>query len=129
MKELVQTNKKISVITMVLIAFTCFSQKPTALQWETKTYDFGKITKGQPVTATFNFKNNGDSPLLISEVKTTCGCTVASYPKEAIAPGKEGTIVATYNASKPGAFNKSLKVLANVDQGMVVLKLKGEINK
>lgn len=88
-------------------------------------HDFGKIEQGIPISHTFKFENKGDAPLIISNVKTSCGCTASEYSKEEILPGEMGYLKATYNASKTGHFNKSLTVSSN--GGDVVLSIKGEV--
>jgi hypothetical protein len=95
--------------------------------WSTTSHDFGKITMGVPVTHEFTFINTGEIPLIISSVQASCGCTVTSYSKDPIAPGSEGFVRATYNAAKPGQFNKTLNVNANTEQGVVQLSIQGEV--
>lgn len=81
--------------------------------WEQEIHDFGTITQGVPVSIDFKFKNTGSSPLIISEVKTTCGCTTPFYTKDPIMPSKEGKIKAQYNAAAAGTFNKTITVRTN----------------
>jgi hypothetical protein len=96
-------------------------------KWEETTHDFGKIDQGKPVSTEFTFTNSGTTPLVISNVKGSCGCTVTEYTKEAIAPGKTGNVKATFNAAAIGAFNKSIRVTANVEGGSETLMIKGEV--
>ncbi len=108
------------------------SGTPSAMakfKWEETTHNFGKIDQGKPVTTEFKFTNTGSTPLIISNVKGSCGCTIAKYTKEPIAPGKTGTVSATYNAAAMGAFNKSVRVTANVEGGTETLFIKGEVAK
>ena len=97
------------------------------IKFEKLAHDFGSIDKGKPVTASFSFVNEGDEALVITNVKTSCGCTVSDYPKDPIAPGKSGTIKATYNAAKGGAFTKTVKVFTNENPEPLMLTLKGEV--
>lgn len=111
---------------------TIASGNPSSMakfQWEETTHNFGKINQGTPVSIEFAFTNVGKVPLVISGVKASCGCTVAEYTKEPIAPGKKGTVKATYNATAMGAFNKSVRVTANVEGGTEVVFIKGEVVK
>ncbi|MFA0961263.1 DUF1573 domain-containing protein [Roseivirga sp. BDSF3-8] len=101
--------------------------RESAIKFAKRTHDFGAVDKGEPVTAAFSFRNEGDTPLIITEVKTSCGCTVSEYPKEAIAPGEAGVIKATYNAAKTGAFTKTVKVFTNDRSEPMLLTLKGEV--
>lgn len=108
------------------------SGSPTAMakfKWEKTTHNFGKIQQGKPVSIEFTFTNQGTSPLVISNVKGSCGCTVTKYSKEPIAPGKTGNVKATFNAAAMGAFNKSVRVTANVEGGTETLFIKGEVVK
>lgn len=99
-----------------------------AFGWEeAQTYDFGKITKDEPATHIFKFTNTGEEPLIISNAKASCGCTVAGYTKEPIPPGQSGEIVATYNAKKPGPFQKGITVTSNASESVITLYLKGEV--
>ena len=98
-------------------------------EWEETTHNFGKIAKDVPVTHEFSFTNRGETPLIISNVKGSCGCTVTDYTKESIAPGESGMVKATYNAAKVGTFHKTVKVTANTEDGPVVLSIKGEVLK
>lgn len=96
-------------------------------KWTETTHEFGKIPQGKPVTAEFKFKNSGEAPLVISSVKGSCGCTVTDYTKEAVSPGKEGVVKATFNAASAGVFNKTVTVTANVEGGSETLTIKGEV--
>jgi hypothetical protein len=98
-----------------------------AFKWVETTHDFGKIPQGKPVTVEFKFTNTGKVPLVLSQVQASCGCTTPDYSKDPIAPGKVGTIKATFNAGAVGAFNKSVTVNANVEGGATYLILKGEV--
>jgi hypothetical protein len=102
--------------------------KPTAsITWKSTTIDFGKIEQGKPVSAEFEFTNPSLAPLIISSVRPTCGCTIADYPKEPLAPGKSGKIAVTYNAASSGAFTKTILVTTNAEEGQVALVIKGEV--
>jgi hypothetical protein len=102
--------------------------KPVSgMAWKAKTIDLGKIEQGKPVTVEFEFTNPSMVPLIINDVKPNCGCTVADYPKEPVAPGKSGKIKVTYNAASSGPFTKSTSVSSNSEEGMVQLIIKGEV--
>jgi hypothetical protein len=98
-----------------------------AFAWTETAFDFGKIKQNTPVTHEFRFVNKGAEPLFITSVQASCGCTVAKYSKDAIAPGAEGFVTATYNAASKGVFNKSVTVNANNQDGVVVLAIRGEV--
>ncbi len=97
-------------------------------QWATATtYDFGKIKQGVPATYEFKFTNKGKVPLLVTNAQPSCGCTTPSWTREPVMPGGEGHIKATYNASAPNMFDKTITVTANVEGGVVMLHIKGEV--
>ena len=97
--------------------------------WAQTTFDFGKIKVNIPATHEFTFTNSGNIPLVISSVKASCGCTVADYSKDPIAPGTKGFVKATYNAANVGQFTKTVTVNANTAEGVVVLTIKGEVTQ
>jgi hypothetical protein len=95
--------------------------------WDNTTHDFGRIKQGTPVTHEFKFTNSGKTPLVITNVQASCGCTTPDWSKEPVMPGGQGFIKATYNAASPGAFSKTVTVTANIETGFVQLTIKGEV--
>ena len=96
-----------------------FAQKTAAdvAKFASETIDLGKVKQGVPATATFVVTNVGTEPLIIEQANPTCGCTMGDYTKSPIAPGKTGTITATYNAAAANHFDKHLTVkFAGVDE-------------
>jgi hypothetical protein len=90
------------------------SARYTSIQWLDSAKDFGTITEGQKVEVSFRFRNTGATPLVITQVRPSCGCTIADQPKEPIAPGAEGHITATFNSDGHAGVNrKTLFVTAN----------------
>lgn len=96
---------------------------------EKDVVDLGTIQKNKAVDVEFTFTNNGKMPLVLKNVRTSCGCTEVSFPREPIMPGKTGTISVTYDASDSGTFNKKLTVLDNTKEGMHVLSIRGAIKE
>jgi len=117
-----------------LLLLLCFALAATAanaqgvLSFEKETHDFGTIAEGTQATYEFSVKNVGDQPVIISEVKPSCGCTTPTWTKEPILPGKTGIISAIYNsAGRPGAFLKAITVTSNAEATTQVLYIKGEV--
>ena len=103
-------------------------RKAAEITFDKTEHDFGKLLQGEVVSYTFHFTNTGNAPLLISKVNTSCGCTVGEYSKEPIAPGKKGTIKATY-ASKGhhDIQTRSLTVTSNTNPSSTVLRIKANV--
>lgn len=87
-------------------------------------HDFEDITQGETVEHVFKFSNSGNSPLIVNNVLTTCGCTAPEWPKNPIAPGEEGEIKVRFNSSgKIGRQNKIITIQSNVEGGTTRLKI------
>jgi hypothetical protein len=91
-------------------------------------HDYGSIVYGANGKVDFNFTNKGATPLVISDVKSSCGCTTPSWSKEPIEPGKQGTITVVYNTTLPGPFNKTVVVYSNANNSPVRLEVRGKVN-
>jgi hypothetical protein len=103
------------------------SQLPS-FKFEQELHDFGKILQGETVSFPFKFKNAGKSDLIITDVSTSCGCTVPSYPKTPIHPGMTGEIRVSFNsAGKRGFQNKNIVIIANTQPNTTVLRIKAEV--
>jgi hypothetical protein len=90
------------------------SARYTDIQWLDSVRDLGTVPEGQKLDVSFRFRNSGASPLVITQVRPSCGCTIADQPKEPIAPGGEGKISAVFNSvGHPGINHKTLFVTAN----------------
>lgn len=85
-----------------------------AIEFAKVLHDFGKVTEGDVVEHIFKFKNTGDAPLIVSNARASCGCTVPQWPKEPIAVGGEGEIKVRFNTNKkPGKQRKTVTITAN----------------
>jgi len=123
---------------LFLIAFIAtsvtatYAQKGPKIEFKSDTVDYGTTSKEKDNgVRTFEFTNTGDAPLIVTDVKSTCGCTVPTKPKDPIAPGQTGKIDVKYNMN-PGPIRKTITVQSNavnVPGGTVALKLKGEVVK
>ncbi|MCS7073866.1 MAG: DUF1573 domain-containing protein [Bacteroidia bacterium] len=101
--------------------------KKTTVQFDAMTHDFGKIIQGEKVTHRFKFKNTGNNPLIIKDVKPSCGCTTPDWTKDAVMPGNSGFIEVQFDSEgKKGMQNKSVTVTANTDS-VIILNFKGEV--
>lgn len=92
------------------------------------SHDFGEVQEGTKAVHEFVFKNIGDGPLIISNVRASCGCTTPFWTKEPVLPGKTGVITASFNSqNRPGAFNKSISIISNTTEPNKVLYIKGMV--
>lgn len=109
--------KKLSLLLFAVVSCMLCMAQPK-IEFENTTHDFGKIKEeGGKVSGKFVFKNVGNEPLELTNVRPGCGCTAANYTKGAIAPGETGYIEATYNPyNRPGVFNKNIRVTTNEPQ-------------
>ena len=99
----------------------------SSIVWKSETIDVGAIPQNTPKPIIFEFKNTGKTAVIITNVQGSCGCTATNYTKTPIAPGKSGTVTATYNAVNPGAFTKTVSVTTNSETTIKTLTIKGTV--
>ena len=123
--------KKIVSILVLLIGFTAFAQNGASIEFEKETINYGEVVKGvDNGIREFIFTNTGDAPLVIKDVKSSCGCTIPEWPKTPIEPGKSDKIVVKYNMN-PGPISKTITVMTNATNkpsGIVPLRIKGNVS-
>ena len=125
----------ISALVAFYMALSCSqTPQPTAdqkeravIEFETTEHDFGNIPRGGDGTYEFVFKNTGEAPLILTNVRSSCGCTVPEWPKKPIKKGKEASIKVRYNTRIIGGFSKSITVYSNAGDTPVVLRIKGRV--
>jgi hypothetical protein len=112
--------KKVTLFFSLLFVTVLISQNANAqivsgakIEFSKETHDYGTVKYGADGTCTFDFTNTGTEPLIISNAKGSCGCTVPEWPKEPIAPGATGTIKVSYDTKRPGAISKSVTITSN----------------
>ena len=128
------SGKKDSVLSGNLVQNPNTLSNSTAklpeLTFETTSHDFGKLKEGDEVEYDFRFTNTGEAPLLISEVKASCGCTTPDWPRGVIKAGESNVIKVVYNSKgHPGEFNKGIVVTANTYPNQTTLKISGVVFK
>jgi len=98
------------------------------ISFEKDFHDFGKLYSGEQVTYSFKFKNTGKSILVISNVSTSCGCTVSTFPKQPIAPGEGATIDVSFDSNgRHGLQSKSVTVFTNTQPPVTTLRIKAQV--
>ena len=125
-------RKLVLLFAAVLTSALTFAQEGAKIQFtaENNTIDYGIVVRGEDNgLRTFEFKNIGDEPLIITDVRSTCGCTVPSKPTEPILPGQKGKIDVKYNMV-PGRISRTITVESNATNytnGVVPLRIKGQV--
>lgn len=100
------------------------SSKFPVLEFDEMEHDFGEIEAKTPVETVFSYKNTGDAPLVITDIKTSCGCTVPEdWSKEPLAPGEAGKFTVKFNGSGANKVSKTITVTANTEKGSEVVKI------
>ena len=118
---------------VALVAVCVFStnaalaQDSARISFDKTTHDYGTIHQNDNGMCEFVFTNTGKVPLVLTNVYSSCGCTVPSWPKEPTMPGKSNVIKVKYNTSRLGAINKSVTVESNAANGTQRLQIKGNV--
>ena len=120
-----------NVIVLFVIGLLTFGvqaqEKVATIDFKEDTIDYGTIEKGSDGVRVFEFTNNGNAPLVISKVSSSCGCTIPKKPEEPILPGMTGEIQVKYDTKRVGPIRKAITVISNADKPTVILKIKGEV--
>lgn len=99
------------------------------MSFEKSEHDFGTIAQGTAQETIFKFTNTGNAPLIITDAKSSCGCTVPEYPKNTpIAPGETGELLVKFNGSGQNQVTKTVTVTANTEKGSELLRIKAFVN-
>lgn len=118
----------LAVLFIGLMSFSVSAQDKIAkIEFKETTIDYGTIEKGANGIRTFEFTNTGDAPLIISNVTSSCGCTVPKKPENPILPGMTGEIEVKYDTKRVMPIRKTITVLSNAETPTVALKIKGEV--
>ncbi len=121
-------KKIITILFIGLVSFSINAQEKTAkIEFKSDTIDYGTIEKGSNGLRVFEFTNTGDAPLIISRVTSSCGCTVPTWTREAILPGKKGEVQVKYDTNRVNPIRKTITVISNAETPTVALKIKGEV--
>jgi hypothetical protein len=127
---------KKSLVIIITLFFASFNikaqEKPVispqdSIVFQTIVHDYGTIVQGSDGSFEFNFTNKGKAPIILNDVKASCGCTTPEWTRTPVAPGEKGIIKVTYNTNNVGAFSKSITVSSNAKNSPVILTIKGNI--
>jgi len=108
---------------------TAAKENPNAAEmtFTQELHDYGTIKQGADGSCEFKFKNTGKDPLIISNARGSCGCTVPTWPKEPILKGQTATIQVHYDTKRVGAFTKTVTIESNAKTATKVLTIKGVV--
>jgi hypothetical protein len=100
------------------------ASKFPVIEFDKKEHDFGEIEARTKVETTFKYKNTGEAPLVITDIKSSCGCTVPqNWSREPLSPGDEGEFTVKFNGSGSNKITKTITVTANTEKGSEVVKI------
>lgn len=145
MKKLV-----LSVCVLSLVAFTsCKEEDATAkiklenvaeaaqrdanvgsfavISFDKTEHDFGTLKNGTPVETTFTYTNTGSAPLVVSNIQSTCGCTVPSDWTKQVAPGETGEFKVKFDGRGNSVVTKSITLTTNTEAGSETVRIKATI--
>ncbi len=119
----------ILIAALIITILHLNAQDKAVISFENIVYDFGKIQeKKGPVSYDFMFENTGQLPLIINEVKATCGCTSPEWSRQPVIPGQNGKVQVKYDPrNRPGPFSKTVSVISNAKNRVTTLTVKGEV--
>lgn len=123
----------LSILLAIAVVFSANAQSQKAASTQAEItfteleHDYGEVVKGGDGMCEFIYKNTGKAPLMLTNVRSSCGCTIPSWSKEPLMPGKTAKIKVKYNTNNVGNINKSITVESNASNGRVVLKIKGKV--
>ena len=125
--------KKVTLVLGLLIAFTFGSYAQQVggaeISFSKDVHDFGKMKQYGDASTAFSFTNTGDQPLIISNCKGSCGCTVPTWPRQPIAPGATASIKVKYDSKRVGPINKSVTITSNATNTPTkVIRITGNIS-
>ena len=98
-----------------------------SIQFADTEHDFGTIEEGGNGTYEFNFTNTGTEPLVLNNVRSSCGCTVPEWPKDPVKPGETSKITVKYDTKRIGNFTKTINVYSNAGSTPIMLRIKGQV--
>lgn len=117
----------LSIFTFALQAQENQATVADSIVFDKLEHDYGTVEYAGDGNTVFTFTNKGKSPVVLSNVKASCGCTTPEWTKTPVAPGEKGEIKVKYNTNLQGTFNKSITVSSNAANSTVILRIKGQV--
>lgn len=119
--------KKLVLILFVGMIGYATQAQVAKITFEETTIDYGEVDKGADGVRTFRFTNTGDAPLVIEDIKSTCGCTIPKKPTGPIMPGASDIIEVKYDTNRPGPIRRSISVYSNAEEPIMTLNIRGNV--
>lgn len=131
--------KRLRFLVIITVSFFCVlgvsctpgkamhKQTQAHILFKEGSHDFGTIIFGEPAKFDFEFKNIGFDTLIISEVQSTCGCTIPKWSSDPVLPGEKGVIEVSYDTQRSGFFEKGITVFSNADNYALLLVIRGNV--
>lgn len=121
-------KKFLTFLFVATFGMISYAQETAEISFKAEEIDYGKVKVGSDGVRVFEFTNTGKAPLVITNVSSSCGCTVPSWTKDPIAPGAKGKIEVKYDTNRVGPISKTVTVTSNAKQNPVKgLRIKGEV--
>jgi len=134
-KNIFYTMKQIFfLLTAAVLTFAAScsenaNQKSSEMTFKSEIeYDFGTLDYDGDGSYEFVFKNTGKAPLIITNVKSSCGCTVPTYPKKPVKKGDEASVKVQYDTKRVGKFSKTITVYSNAKNSPIILRVNGFVD-
>ena len=121
--------KKVFLFAAMLLSMSVMAQTSPVITFMETEHDFGKINEADgKVSHVFVFKNEGMEPLVLQNVRASCGCTTPQWTNTPVEPGETGEITVTYNPNgRPGKFSKTITVTSNATEAQTKVYIRGEV--
>ena len=126
-------RKLFAIFVLIVVSLPSTAQETVDLkpvfQFVTETINYGKVAQGSDGKRIFEFTNTGKSPLIITRVQASCGCTVPKKPNDPIMPGEKGMIEVSYDTKRLGGFSKAITIFSNAKNERKMIKIRGYVEK
>lgn len=120
-------KKIVAFAIFIFVGFAVQAQETAKIEFKSEVIDYGEIAKGSDGVRVFEFTNTGNVPLVITDVTSSCGCTIPEKPSDPIQPGKTGEIKVKYDTNRVGPIRKTITVYSNAEEPAKSIKIKGKV--
>lgn len=114
-------------LSLFILPLVAAAQNAPQMSFESTTVDYGEIERGAERVRTVSFTNTGDAPLIITNARGSCGCTVPNWPKDPIMPGETSELSINYDTNRLGNINRTIRVTTNEGGDPHVILIRGKV--